>query len=330
MIGEYLKKHQPVVFESFKNAFQNGRLVHAYLLSGESGTPLKETAIYLAKTLLCDSPNPLADEECRTCKRVDGGHYPDLFVFDGANGSIKKKDVEGILDNFQKNALDKKGIMIYVINQVENVTEEAVNSLLKFLEEPGKNTYAFLTTQNETKVLPTIISRCVRLRMFLLPRKDVIEESIAIGVEPIDAEVLSYFSNGPELVKESVDSDYYIVAKEAFSIALNALAKGRDEAIFAFETSIIPLFSRGNNNKEKARFFFDMLSLAFKDLVSKKNNQPYILSSYATLLDELVVKLPHIEDSLVEIMKDRGQLDLNINPGILIEHLANYLTKETI
>ena len=69
-LKSYLPAKQPLVYRTFQYALQTGRLAHAYLLVGEAGTPLKETAIYLAKTLLCDNPSPLADEACRTCSRM--------------------------------------------------------------------------------------------------------------------------------------------------------------------------------------------------------------------------------------------------------------------
>ncbi len=54
--GDYLEKKQPLVYRTFANAIENKRLAHAYLLCGESGTPLLETAKYMAKSLICDHP----------------------------------------------------------------------------------------------------------------------------------------------------------------------------------------------------------------------------------------------------------------------------------
>ena len=91
--GDYLEKKQPLVYRTFANAIENKRLAHAYLLCGESGTPILETAKYMAKSLICDHPNPLACNECRTCIRVDESNYPDLMVFGDGNAKIKKGDI---------------------------------------------------------------------------------------------------------------------------------------------------------------------------------------------------------------------------------------------
>lgn len=149
---EYLEEKQPLVWKTFSHALTTHRLAHAYLLSGEAGAPLKETALFLAKSILCDHPTPMADETCLTCTRIDHRTYSDFIFLDGEADSIKKDDVQEVLGDFSKTPLESKGIMVYIIHLVENMTVEAVNSLLKFLEEPSKNTYAILTTENEARL----------------------------------------------------------------------------------------------------------------------------------------------------------------------------------
>ena len=80
-VEKYLKEYQPVIYQTFLNAFQKDKLSHAYLISGSSGAPLLDVAMFFAKSLLCDNPSPLACDECITCLRVDDGNYPDFFIF---------------------------------------------------------------------------------------------------------------------------------------------------------------------------------------------------------------------------------------------------------
>lgn len=329
---EYVKKKQPLLFRTFSYALKSQKLAHAYLLLGEPGTPLKETAIYLAKSILCDEPDPLACEECRTCRRVENGHYTDLIIVDGEKlvdgeikeGSIKKDEITKVVESFNETSVEPKGIMVYVINRVENTTDQASNSLLKFLEEPTPNTYAILTTQNEAQVLPTIISRCQEIRLLLAPRKEVIEQALELGVALSDAEILSNFYNAGELVLEKSQNEDYQRIKDAFEICLNSLNEGPEKARFAFETSIMPLLS-GSNGKSSAKFFFDILALAFEDMVSAKRGSPLGLTSYATIINSLSSYLPHVEESLLAIMTLRGEIDSNIKVGLLLTHLVNLI-----
>ena len=229
-IEKYLKEHQPIVYQTFVNSLKNKTLSHAYLLVGNTGTPLFDVAKYLAKTILCDDPSPLACDNCITCLRIDSDNYPDMIVLDGSKGTIKKEDVLNIESRFEKTAFESKGIMIYIINLVENMTIESVNSILKFLEEPESEIYAFLTTNNENNVLPTILSRCQILHLKNGDRKSVINEAIEMGVDQSDAELLSYFYNDAELIfdllRDEDEASYYKTSKKAFEELLNILKEG--------------------------------------------------------------------------------------------------------
>ena len=79
-IGRYIKEYQPVIYQTFTNSLKKHTLSHAYLLVGNPGTPLFEVAKYLAKSILCDDPSPLACDNCITCLRIDSSNYPDFIT----------------------------------------------------------------------------------------------------------------------------------------------------------------------------------------------------------------------------------------------------------
>ena len=106
-VENYLKIHQPIIYQTFVNSLKTNRLSHAYLLSGNPGTPLLEIAKHLAKSILCDDPSPLACNTCITCLRVDDDNYPDLFLFDGSKSTIGKDNVVAIENAFDKKAFER-------------------------------------------------------------------------------------------------------------------------------------------------------------------------------------------------------------------------------
>ena len=328
-VAKYLQTKQPIIYRTFVRSLENHHLSHAYLISGNPGTPLLQVAKYLAKSILCDNPDPLACNNCITCLRVDDDNYPDFIVLDGSAKTIKKEEVGNIEEQFEKTAFESKGIMIYIIHLVENMGVEAINSILKFLEEPGSEIYAFLTTNNENNVLPTIISRCQLLRLKLVNRQEVIDDAVKLTVPQEDAELLSYFYNDGELIFDIVNDkekiDDYKDAKDAFVDFLEALKKDdKREAIYFAQTSIIPLVK----TKESARFFLDMLVEAFEDILNIQQGKSPILKSYDTILKELSNKLTHIDESLIEILKDRNLINLNVNTSLLMDHLVFSIIKE--
>lgn len=323
-IEKYLEEYQPVIYKTFINALESNKLSHAYLLSGSIGMPLKEAALYLAKSILCDDKKPLACNNCVTCIRIDEGNYPDLMVFDGEEGKIKKGDIEKITTNFDKTALEEKGIMIYILHLVETMTPIAVNSLLKFLEEPGKNIYAFLTTENETKVLPTIISRTQVLRFREIDRTKIIKDAVFDGVFEEDAQILSGFYNDSNTIKEIAESKDYEVAKQALNDQLESLCMSPDDAIFSCQKLIVPALK----TQAVAKLYIKMLTEIFKDLLNLSVNESITLKSYDNILHELLNHVTHIDKSLIMLMSSLKKLDLNVNVGLLLDHIIYEITKE--
>ena len=328
-VGKYLKENQPIIYNTFVNAIKENKLSHAYLLHGNPGTPLKEIAIYLAKSLLCEDPDPLACENCISCIRVDHNNYSDCIILDGSKSTIKKESVELIESQFEKTSIERKGIMIYIIHLVENMNTVSINSILKFLEEPHPNVYAFLTTNNINSILPTIVSRCQSLHVNLIDRNVVIKEALEFGVAKEDAELLSYFFNDSELIfdylrDEDLSKNYLLSKKLALEL-LDALDREEDrEAIFITQTKIAPsLYDR-----EALRFFLDLLAQFFEDLLNIQNNNAIKLTSYDTILTSLAGKLNHVQASLLEIQKQRSLANFSFNIALQLDHLIFEIVKE--
>ena len=323
-IDKYLQEYQPVIYKTFVNAIEANKLSHAYLLSGSVGMPLKETALYLAKSLICDNPNPLACNNCITCMRVDEGNYADIMVFGDGNTKIKKGDIERITSTFDKTALESKGVMIYVLHLVETMTAVAVNSLLKFLEEPGKNIYAFLTTENESKLLPTIISRTQVLRFREIDRDKIIKDAENIGVIEENAQILSGFYNDANTIKEIAESKDFETAKQCLSQQLEALLVSPDDAVYTCQRYIVPVLKQA----PVTRLYIKMLTEIFKELLNLSVNESITLKSYDNILHELLNHVSHIDKTLIVLMTSLKKLDYNVNPGLLLDHIIYSITKE--
>lgn len=329
---EYLQTYQPLLYQTFVNAISSGKLAHAYLLSGENGIPLLETATFIAKSLVCDNPSPLACDNCPSCRRIEHKTYADFAILDGKEGQIKKGDVQDIVGDFSKTAMESKGIMIYIINLVENMNVQAINSLLKFLEEPPAKTYAILTTENETKVLPTIISRCEKLRMVLVPKDIVKAEALSLGVNEDDAELLVPFFNNAQILKEKSQDQSYIDGKNVFLSTLDTFSKESDDILFHFENETLPFLLNAKKNGDflTPQMFLDMLALAFKDAISLKEGQNITLNSYKEQISGMAYTLKHLNESLTEVLKTRTILNTNINSTLVLIHLFLFITEVKI
>ena len=178
-------------------------------------------------------------------------------------------------------------------------------------------------------VLPTIVSRCQTLNLKSVDRNEIVRDAIDISIEPEDAELLSYFYNDSELIYDFLNdeeqSENYFEAKKALKGLLDTMLNGKSrDVIYYSQKEIVPKI----NSKEELRFFIDFLSQVYEDMLNIISNREISLKSYDTILNSLVKILPHIEDSLVEILKTRNIVNLNVNIGLLLDHLIIKLVKE--
>ena len=321
---EYLEKYQPFIYNTFINSLKFNKVSQAYLIKGSDGTPTLDIALFLAKTLICEEPSPLACSSCLNCIRFEEGNYADFMLIDGSKNTIKVGDIENLQKFLSSSSLEKQGKKIYIINCLENANKEAVNALLKTLEEPTSSVYAFITTQNEAKILPTIISRCQILSLLPINKSIVKQNAINEGVLLEDADILSYFYCDVEVIKQKSEEENYKEQKKLLYETLNALTISSEEAIYYAQTNLIKKIK----TKEDARLYIDLLSIAFKDILHIQNNQPLVLEGAKEQIDTLSKKYKNVSSIYLEIMLSRGQIEDNVNLSLLLQHIFIYIRKE--
>ena len=127
------------------------------------------------------------------------------------------------------------------------------------------------------------------------------------------------------MLENDEEKDSYLEAKKDLEELLDSL-KNEDyrASIYYAQTYVIPRVK----NLAEARFFLDMLSQVFEDMVNIKHNKEPVLKNYDTILRELSKKLPHLEESLLEILKNRNLLNLNVNVSLLLDNLILKIIKE--
>lgn len=217
MFKDVLKEQQPIVYQILLNSLKSNQLAHAYLFSGQRGSKMKEAAILLAQTLVCPNREGFACEKCDVCRRIKEGTYVDLIVINGKDRTIKKEEILDLQHQFIQTGLEMYSKKIYIIEHADRATPEALNSLLKFLEEPsGEDTTAILISENTDRLLPTIISRCQVLTFASLSAKLCESEAIANGVTPMHAYIASQFIKDVDVVLTLVESEAYQIAYDLF------------------------------------------------------------------------------------------------------------------
>lgn len=323
-IYEYLKDYQPLLFQTFGNALTHKNLSHAYLLEGEGGTPLKETAFFLAKSLVCDNPTPYACNNCLSCMRFDEGSYTDFYFFDGGESSIKKENVLALEKAFNLTSVEHKGVLIYVMHNVENMTIEAINALLKFLEEPSGNVYAFLTTNNTANVLSTIKSRSQILSLQLIKRDVLLSLCADLTIPREDIELLAPYYNLPSLIEEEAKNERFLEYKNAVIGVLNAFCEN-PKLGYLKAHELIPAL----RERFVIKRVFTYFALFFKDVVNYSIGHSLLFPSYVELLKSLKDSLNNPLSLIVSTYEISKKVDDNVNVGLLVDELLILMIKET-
>ena len=322
-IDKYIEENQPVLSQILKNVSQNNSFAHAYLISGSFGLPVSDIAKYIAKNIFCENRNPLCCNECENCRKIEEDNFLPLVIIDGSIETIKKEQIQNLEELFSATTQEKSQKRAYIINQVENMTAESVNALLKFLEEPNDNIYAILTTQNILKVLPTIISRCQVVSLSPSNKPLLIKNSIELGVDSSDAELLSFIYSIPEDVVTASEDENYKITKNLLINYLNSLVNPKESSRFNLEINVLPTLK----NKFNANLFLDLLVFFLNDALKLKIGQNNILKSYDKLLEEIYNKIANIEDVIFNIYQKKSEINLNINTNLLFIEIDRLLNK---
>jgi len=154
---------QDPITATLKQALISDRIAPAYIFSGPRGTGKTSSARIFAKSLNClnsekATTNPCG--ECELCKGINSGNALDVIEIDAASNT----GVENIRELIERSrfAPAKARWKVYVIDECHMLSTAAFNALLKTLEEPPRQVVFILATTDPQRVLPTILSRCMR------------------------------------------------------------------------------------------------------------------------------------------------------------------------
>lgn len=187
-----------MVKDHFKKAIANHKISHAYILTGEAGMGRKFIANAFAMTLLCEKGGSEPCMTCHSCKQVMSGNHPDLiYVKHEKPGSIGVDDVREQINDTIMIRPYSSYYKIYIVDEAEKMTVQAQNALLKTIEEPPSYAVIILITTNQEAFLPTILSRCVQMK--LKPLKDFTIKSYLtqnLHIAEKDADICAAFARG--------------------------------------------------------------------------------------------------------------------------------------
>lgn len=306
-----------------KSVWMQNKLPSAYLFVGPEGIGKSFVARTFAKFINC--LNKKIDDSCDSCIsciKIDKGIHPDVHLISADMGgvslevlgdSIKIDQIRQLQKDISLKPYEAK-IKIFIINDAEKLTLEASNAFLKILEEPPADSLIILITSKPQLLLPTILSRCQRLKFSPL-EKNLLKELLnkEYKLNNILSHYLAYFCEG------------------RLGKALNLKDKDtliNKNRIIDYFTSLTNYYENIEFNKNKIKESLDILSSWFRDMYFIKIGMPYMqlinIDRKNDLMD-LMNRYSLIElDSIFDFISCAAlYLEQNVNPKLLLSNLKN-------
>ncbi|OMP66854.1 DNA polymerase III subunit delta' [Domibacillus epiphyticus] len=315
-------RRQPIVMRMIENSILKDRVAHAYLLEGDPGTGKKEIAFLFAKSLFCLEPvNRLIPcDSCVNCRRIGHGNHPDLHVIEPDGLSIKKEQIYHLQQEFTKTAVESSR-KIYIVNHADKMTASAANSLLKFLEEPASDTVAFLLTEQSSRMLPTILSRCQHLSFRPIDAgqlKDrLIQENVPIPIASLASKMTNHLDEALEFSGDEWFAQARLIVLKLYEV----IGQGGLTAIVQLSEDFHSHFKE----KQQVSLALDLFVLIHRDLLSIMTGEEHGLAFPDRLAsfrqDALHLSAEALADRLACILEAKRRLNSNMNQQLLMEQL---------
>ncbi len=235
------------------DALKNGRISHAYIISGPDGA----------------GKNLFAEDFAYGLVGKREGYTPDIVrLVHEKPRTITVSDIRSqVTGDAQIRPYDAEW-KVYIIDDAQKMNEAAQNALLKTLEEPPQYVVILLLTTNPNVFLPTITSRCVSLSLRPVPDDDITKFLIDnYAIDPNKASVCASFSQGNvgKAVLLASSEDFAQIKSSACTLAKNA--RNMDASEFAQAIRQI------NDYHMDLSDYLDILTVWFRDVLRFKATQ---------------------------------------------------------
>lgn len=181
------------IIDRFRSLIGRGKLGHAYLFVGPEGIGKRRVARLLAQALLCETRAAALVDPCGTCAacaQVGAGAHPDLMEI-GRPADKNEFPIAVIQSLVAQLALKpaRGSRKVAIIDDADDLNEEAANCFLKTLEEPPPGSVLILLATAQETQLPTIQSRCQIVRFHELNVDEIagILGELGVAIDPAEA-----------------------------------------------------------------------------------------------------------------------------------------------
>ncbi len=253
--------------ERLSSDIDDGKVSHAFIFEGETGSGRHTLALELAAALSCKGKHTgtLPCGECPACKKIFSGKSPDIINLGLSGDKVTigidtARFIKGDI-NISPNDLP---IKMYIIEDADKMTLQAQNALLLSLEEPPPYVIFILLCTDSSALLETIKSRAPSLRLGKICDSD------------IEKYLLDNHKKARELKDESPEdfSELIISSRGTLGRAISLLDDKERKKEFS-ERAIAKEFIELSLNRSKTKIF---------DMMSSLGNKRHEISARLTII----------------------------------------------
>ena len=324
------------VKESLRRLLAGGRVPGSMLFTGEQGIGKKLFALELAKALNCRQRNGVeACDQCSSCKRLSRSSFP---PFSGEDDNKERMiwsehaDVAMVRPHKQiirvkpMRELEREAnfrpfegaARVFIVEDADDMNDQAANALLKTLEEPPPASHLILTTSNPTALLATIRSRCQTIRFapidaaaverFLVEQKAVSDK---------DARLLARTAQGSIGRALAGDVETYRERREMMLGVLRTLTLDQDRVDLLHLAEDLAAAKDRHEYEQR----LDALEILIRDawaLALGRPDETIVNGDLLAALQQIAAQTKSEQASawLKQIEELRGTLEVNINRKI--------------
>lgn len=313
--------HEQII-EHLKNAIQLDKVSHAYILNGPDMSGKKMIAESFAMTLQCEKKEAEPCMECHSCKQAINRNQPDIIYLQHEKpNTISVDDIRSQINNDIVVKPYSSPYKVYIIDEAEKMNMQAQNALLKTIEEPPAYAVILLLTTNAETFLPTILSRCVRLNLKVVPDEKIKTYLMEhYEVPDYKADVCVAFAQG------NVGKAIQLASSEDFNEIKNAalqLIKRLDDIELHEMAEAIKQI---NSYKLQINDYFDLIMIWYRDVLLYKatadvNKLVFKEEVYDIKKEASRSSYGGIETILEALDKAKIRLNANVNFDLVVELL---------